>query len=70
MENPKHKALQGAKSGMKSLPVKDEGYGNISHLAHTTKRGVRRFGKGQGPEGGMHGVSHWSKDPKDKGKKY
>lgn len=44
----------------KKLGVKDMGYGNISHLASTKKRGEVRF----------KGVSHWSKDPKDKGKEY
>jgi len=55
--NPKAKALE-AKKGMTKIHVKDEGYGNVTHLAKTTKRGVARFGKGQGHSG----ISHWSKE--------
>lgn len=59
---PQHSAKSSAlnKKMGKKLEVKDMGYGNISHLASTKKRGEVRF----------KGVSHWSKDPKDKGKEY
>lgn len=57
-KNAKSSALN--KKMGKKVEVKDMGYGNISHLASTYKRGEKRF----------KGVSHWSKDPKDKGKEY
>jgi hypothetical protein len=56
-----HAKARGKKVSMaKKMHVKDEGYGNISHLAKTVKRGHAVF----------KGVSHWTKDEKDKGKSY
>lgn len=62
MRSPHEKALKATHDKTtKRLHVKDEGYGNTSHLSKTVKRGVARMGKG-GAYGGNHGVSHWSKE--------